>query len=85
MTHTITATVPTPVYDPRKPYFSHSTDDPLPYGSKYPAIVGRRRTENGTAGRTVSVTSESPTVAREVAQIMARSGLINLTIDGEPL
>jgi hypothetical protein len=73
MTHTVTATVPTPVYRPRYPVFQH-----------HPSTAPGRNVHpyaNGTKGRKITVTSESLTVARQLADIIGKV-LQDVVIDG---
>lgn len=74
MTHIITAVVPTPMYRPGHPVFGHH-DSTAPTGPSH---------RNGDKGRTITVTSESPTVATEVAHVIAKV-LQDVRIDGEPI
>ena len=74
MSHTIVGTVPTPMYRPLRPVFQHDVSTAIkPTTRPYP---------DGEAGRTVSVTSESLSVAYEVAAIMAKV-FKHVTVDGE--
>lgn len=73
MSHTVTATVPTPMYDPRHPVFVYE-----------PSTLPNARRQNGEAGRTISVVARSLPVAMELAEVLGRV-LDNLTIDGKPV
>lgn len=74
MTHTITGIMPTPKYYPKRTAFDHH-DSTTPTGS--PRI-------NGSEGRVITARSESLTIARQLADIMAKV-LQDVRIDGEKL
>jgi len=68
----VTGTVPTPHFDPDNPVFTHH-ESTMPKGKPY---------RNGTAGRKVSVTTESKKRANELSVSMASKGLFqDVTIE----
>jgi len=60
---TVIGTVPTPMYNPNKPYFDH-------HHTTWPK--GRKLRPNGSRGRTIEVRTENPAVAEELIRIFGK-------------
>lgn len=65
----VTAVVPTPVSDPRKPYFSH-----------HASTAPTKAAVNGEAGREISVTTTHPVVAEALRKTFESAKFLDATI-----